>query len=65
FALSALHHPTNSIPQDVWCAYPATTNGNEHAHRNVNRDGVNLTLLGGSMRGRAFGDRMAQSIDVC
>ncbi|KAG2033350.1 hypothetical protein BDR03DRAFT_967800 [Suillus americanus] len=47
----------------IWRACPATTNGNEQAHRNVNRDGVNLTLLGGIMRGRAFDDRGAQSID--
>ncbi|KAG1876289.1 hypothetical protein F4604DRAFT_1581198, partial [Suillus subluteus] len=43
---------------------PATTNDNEQAHRNVNCDGVNLTLLGGVMRGRAFDDRAVQSIDV-
>jgi len=64
FALPALYHPASLIPEDIWCAYPATTNGNEQAHRNVNRDGVNLTLLGGIMRGRAFDDRAAQSIDV-
>ncbi|KAG2032903.1 hypothetical protein BDR03DRAFT_968956 [Suillus americanus] len=46
----------------IWRACPATTNGNEQAHRNVNRDGVNLILLGGIMRGRAFDDRAAQSI---
>ncbi|KAG2040066.1 hypothetical protein BDR03DRAFT_950183 [Suillus americanus] len=46
----------------IWCACSATTNGNEQAHRNVNRDGANLTLLGGIMRGRAFDDRAAQSI---
>ncbi|KAG1865876.1 hypothetical protein DFJ58DRAFT_655192 [Suillus subalutaceus] len=48
----------------VWRACPVTTNGNEQAHRNVNCDGVNLTLLGGITRGRAFDDRAAQSIDV-
>ncbi|KAG1840477.1 hypothetical protein DFJ58DRAFT_91415 [Suillus subalutaceus] len=46
--------------EDITRARPATTNGNERAHRNINRDGVNLTLLGG----RAFDDRAAQSIDV-
>ncbi|KAG2040955.1 hypothetical protein BDR03DRAFT_73762 [Suillus americanus] len=48
----------------IWRACPATTNGNEQAHRNVNRDGVNLTLLGGIMRGRVFDDRAAQSVDL-
>ncbi|KAG2034401.1 hypothetical protein BDR03DRAFT_965204, partial [Suillus americanus] len=51
------------ITEYVWRACPATMNGNEQAHRNVNRDGVNLTLLGGIMRGPAFDDRAAQSID--
>jgi hypothetical protein len=60
----ALYHPASLIPEDIWRACPATTNGNEQAHRNVNCDGVNLTLLGGIMRGRAFDDRAAQSIDV-
>ncbi|KAG2130545.1 hypothetical protein BD769DRAFT_1292574, partial [Suillus cothurnatus] len=58
FALPALYHPASLIPEDIWRACPATTNGNEQAHRNVNRDGVNLTLLGGIMRGRAFDDRV-------
>ncbi|KAG1873879.1 hypothetical protein F4604DRAFT_1508453, partial [Suillus subluteus] len=60
FALSALYHPASFIPEGIWCAYLATANGNEQAHRNVNwnRDGMNLTLLGGVMRGRAFDDRV-------
>ncbi|KAG1851301.1 hypothetical protein DFJ58DRAFT_426079 [Suillus subalutaceus] len=44
FALPALYRPTSFITEDIWRACPATTNGNEQAHRNVNRDGVNLTL---------------------
>jgi hypothetical protein len=56
FALPALYHPASLIPEDIWCACPATTNGNEQAHHNVNHDSVNLTLLGGIMRGRAFDD---------
>ncbi|KAG2034183.1 hypothetical protein BDR03DRAFT_803312, partial [Suillus americanus] len=53
----ALYHPASFIPEDIWCACPVTTNGNEQARRTVNRDGVNLTLLGSSVRGRAFDDR--------
>lgn len=64
FALPALYRPASFIPEDIWRACPTTTNGNEQAHRNINRDGVHLTLLGGIMRGRAFDDRAAQSIDV-
>ncbi|KAG1838596.1 hypothetical protein DFJ58DRAFT_668265, partial [Suillus subalutaceus] len=56
FALSALYHLANFVHEDIWCTCPSTTNGNEQAHHNVNRDGVNLTLLGGSVRGRAFDD---------
>ncbi|KAG2040908.1 hypothetical protein BDR03DRAFT_824049, partial [Suillus americanus] len=50
--------PASFIPEGIWRASPATTNGNEQAHRNVNRDGVDLILLGGVMRGRAFDDRV-------
>ncbi|KAG2125773.1 uncharacterized protein EDB93DRAFT_1243973 [Suillus bovinus] len=64
FAFPALYRPASFIPEDIWRACPTTTNGNEQAHRNINRDGVHLTLLGGIMRGRAFDDRAAQSIDV-
>jgi hypothetical protein len=62
--LQALYRPTSFITEDIWRACLATTNGNEQAHCNVNRNGVNLTLLSGIMRGRAFDDRAAQGIDV-
>ncbi|KAG1786273.1 uncharacterized protein HD556DRAFT_1449897 [Suillus plorans] len=64
FALPALYRPTSFITEDIWRACPATMNGNEQAHWNVNRDSMNLTLLGGIMKGRAFDDWAAQSIDV-
>ncbi|KAJ8583007.1 hypothetical protein M405DRAFT_867360 [Rhizopogon salebrosus TDB-379] len=48
FALPALYQPNSLIPLEIWRASPSTTNGNEQAHRNINRDGVSLTLLGGS-----------------
>ena len=51
FALLALYWPESRIPLDIWRAAPATTNGNEQAHRNINRDGVGLTLLAGVMQG--------------
>ncbi|KAG1814626.1 uncharacterized protein BJ212DRAFT_1242882, partial [Suillus subaureus] len=51
FTLPALYQPNSLIPLEIWKALPTTTNSNEQAHRNVNRDGVGLTLLGGIMRG--------------
>ncbi|KAG1866177.1 hypothetical protein F4604DRAFT_1779145, partial [Suillus subluteus] len=35
FILPALYRPTSFITEDIWRACPATTNGNEQAHRNV------------------------------
>ena len=58
FAFPALYWPASNIPLDIWKAVPATTNGNEQVHRNVNRDGVGLTLLAGVMRGMHY-DRRA------
>ncbi|KAJ7219839.1 hypothetical protein C8J57DRAFT_1095131 [Mycena rebaudengoi] len=54
FALPALYQPMSLIPRDIWKAGPSTSNGNEQAHRSVNRDGVNLTPLGGVMRGMQY-----------
>lgn len=62
FGLKAIYRPASLIPEEIWKACPGTTNGNEQAHRNVNRDGTNLTLLGGIMRGKAYNDRAAASI---
>ncbi|KAJ7769144.1 hypothetical protein DFH07DRAFT_769047 [Mycena maculata] len=46
FALPALYQPASLIPLEIWKSAPSTTNRNEQAHRNINRDGVNLTMLG-------------------
>lgn len=43
FVLPGLYQPFSLIPPYIWKASPATTNGNEQAHRNVNRDGIGLT----------------------
>ncbi|KAF7333761.1 hypothetical protein MVEN_02332800 [Mycena venus] len=50
FALPALYQPASLIPLEIWKSAPSTMNGNEQAHRNINRDGVNLTMLGAIMR---------------
>ncbi|KAI5985825.1 hypothetical protein F5J12DRAFT_696074, partial [Pisolithus orientalis] len=47
FGLKEIYRPVSLIPEEIWKASPMTTNGNEQAHRNVNCDGTNLTLLGG------------------
>ncbi|KAK7001956.1 hypothetical protein R3P38DRAFT_3326837 [Favolaschia claudopus] len=64
FALPALYQPMSLIPLEIWKAAPATTNGNEQAHRNVNRDGVNLTILGGIMRGMQYDARAMAAISL-
>lgn len=64
FILAAIYRPASLIPEVIWRACPSTTNSNEQAHRSANRDGVNLTLLGGIMRGRDFDERAAQSIEI-
>jgi hypothetical protein len=50
FVLPAVYQPESLIPLSVWMASPPSTNGNEQAHRNIMRDGIGLTLLGGIMR---------------
>ena len=64
FALPALHFPHSLIPRDIWKACPTTTNGNEQSHRNINRDGTNLTVLSGIMRGQEYDDRTEASINI-
>ncbi|KAF5313764.1 hypothetical protein D9619_013715 [Psilocybe cf. subviscida] len=62
FALPAVYQPYSLIPLDVWKASPSSTNGNEQSHRNIYRDGVNLTILGGIMRGMQYDARASVSI---
>ncbi|KAG2741734.1 hypothetical protein P692DRAFT_201652917, partial [Suillus brevipes Sb2] len=64
FVLAAIYRPASLIPKVIWRACPSTTNGNEQAHWSANLDGVNLTLLGGIMRGRNFDERAAQGMEV-
>ncbi|KAF8187531.1 hypothetical protein BJ912DRAFT_926768 [Pholiota molesta] len=64
FALAGLCQPLSLIPLDVWKASPSTTNGNEQSHRNINRDGVNLTILGGIMLGMQYDFRATASREL-
>ena len=64
FMIPALYQPRSLIPPYIWKASPSTTNGNEQAHRDINRDGTGLTLLAGIMRGQQHDMRMVSSIDL-
>lgn len=57
YPLAAIYWPESRIPLNSWRAAFSTTNGNEQAHRNINRDGTMLTLLAGIMRGLQFDSR--------
>ena len=62
--IPALYQPCSLIPLCIWKASPSTTNGNEQAHCNINRDGIGLTLLAGVMRGQQYDKRMISSINL-
>jgi len=64
FALPALYQPKSLIPLAIWKASPLTTNGNEQAHRNIYREGINLTLLAGIMKGMVYDQAAMVSIDT-
>jgi hypothetical protein len=52
------------IPLEIWKAAPATSNGNEQAHRSINRDGVKLSLVAGLMRGMEYDARAMSGIEL-
>jgi hypothetical protein len=62
--IPALYQTRSLIPPYIWKVSPSTTNGNEQAHRNVNRDGIGLTLLAGIMRGQQRDMQMLSSINL-
>ncbi|KAF8589348.1 hypothetical protein K439DRAFT_1612787 [Ramaria rubella] len=64
FALAALYQPASKIPIKVWKASPSTSNGNEQAHRSINRDGVKLTMLAGIMRGMQYDSRAMTGLQL-
>ncbi|KJA15069.1 hypothetical protein HYPSUDRAFT_59028 [Hypholoma sublateritium FD-334 SS-4] len=61
FVLPAIYQPQSLIPYLIWKSAPSSSNGNEQSHRNVNRDGVGLTILAGIMRGMQFDARLEAS----
>jgi len=48
----------------MWNAPPSTSNGNEQAHRNINRDGIQHTLLAAIMRGLQLDTRAIASFTL-
>ncbi|KIJ35226.1 hypothetical protein M422DRAFT_262607 [Sphaerobolus stellatus SS14] len=45
FMFPALYFPLSKMPLTIWQASPHTSNGNEQAHRTINRDGIKMALL--------------------
>ncbi|KAF8489146.1 hypothetical protein JB92DRAFT_2620614, partial [Gautieria morchelliformis] len=64
FVIPAIYQPESHIPLAIWKACPSTSNGNEQAHRNVNRDGTGLTLLAAIMRGMHYHKRAMATVDL-
>ncbi|KIJ44892.1 hypothetical protein M422DRAFT_251516 [Sphaerobolus stellatus SS14] len=64
FALPALYQPLSKIPLDIWKVSLTTLNGNEQAHRSINRDGAKLTMLAGIMNGMQYDARAMRDLFV-
>ncbi|KAF7327931.1 hypothetical protein MKEN_00373200 [Mycena kentingensis (nom. inval.)] len=54
FAFSGLCQERSFIPLDIWNAGEPNSNLVETVHRDVNREGVHCTLVGGLLRGQRF-----------
>jgi len=50
--LAGIYRPKSRIPLNLWQAAPNTTNGNEQAHRHINRRGIKQSLFAGVMHGQ-------------
>lgn len=59
FALAAVYRPYSRVEKIDWMASPRTTNGNEQSHRDIYRDGINLTVLSGIKTGEEYDRRAA------
>ncbi|EJD54155.1 hypothetical protein AURDEDRAFT_157408 [Auricularia subglabra TFB-10046 SS5] len=64
FAIRALYHPESKIPLAVWRAGKSNSNGVEQKHRNINRDGKHLSMLGGIQLGMQHDTREQRSGEV-
>ncbi|KAL6304684.1 hypothetical protein BKA93DRAFT_732739 [Sparassis latifolia] len=57
FAWAAIYRPKSLISRERWLAAPPDTNSNEQGHRDINRDGVQLSLLAGVEIGSRYDGR--------
>ncbi|KIJ50328.1 hypothetical protein M422DRAFT_245581 [Sphaerobolus stellatus SS14] len=64
WALAAIYRPKSKIPLYIWKAAPSTSNGNEQAHRNINRDGTKLSVVAALQFGQGVDYRQLESIDL-
>lgn len=64
FALQALCWEQSCIPHNIWTAADSTSNVIEALHSDVNREGVNYSLVAGYIRGREFDYRKDRSHQV-
>lgn len=64
FAFQAICWERSHIPVDIWRAGDATSNVVESVHSDVNREGVQCTLLGGVRKGQLFDDMKMRSLQV-
>jgi len=64
FVIPAIYRPASKIPLEVWQAAPWTTNGNEQAHRSINRDGIGLSVVAAGNFGLQYDSRMLSSIKL-
>jgi len=62
WALAGMYRPHSKIPEDIWKAAPSTSNGNEQAHRSINRDGIKLPMVPGIIRGNEYDSRSIAAI---
>ncbi|RHZ82021.1 hypothetical protein Glove_114g20 [Diversispora epigaea] len=64
WVLSGISVAFTKMDHVIWNQTPNNTNAGESAHANVNRDGCNLSLLAGIIRGCDFDKRSWESIHV-
>ncbi|KIJ25851.1 hypothetical protein M422DRAFT_273135 [Sphaerobolus stellatus SS14] len=62
--MAAIYWGKSFMPLSVWKAAPSTSNGNEQAHRNINRDGIKLSILAGAMIGYNLDSRTMSMLEV-
>ncbi|KAJ6578477.1 hypothetical protein B0H19DRAFT_1020702 [Mycena capillaripes] len=64
FAFPGLCWEKSLLPLAIWKAGERTSNLVESVHRDVNRDGVHCTLLGGLTKGRSFDKMKLKTIEA-